>query len=76
LTALTTQAAAVSWDWKETVVFYESDRALGFAAFGEVVLADESQELRAPIRGTFFAVKASDGWRLRQFHGSIPQVPT
>ena len=76
LTAVTTQTAAVRWDWNETVMFYECDSALGFAAFGEVVLADEAQELRAPIRGTFFAVRASGGWRLRQFHGSIPQVPS
>ena len=72
LTGVTTQAASLLWDWKETVVFYESDSALGFAAFGEVAVVDEAEELRAPIRGTFFAVKASDGWRLRQFHGSIP----
>jgi hypothetical protein len=75
LTAITTQTAAVRWDWKETVMFYECDGALGFAAFGEIVLADGDWELRAPIRGTFFAVRAGDGWRLRQFHGSVPQVP-
>jgi hypothetical protein len=57
LTAVATQTAAVRWDWNETVMFYECDSALGFAAFGEVV-------------------RASDGWRLRQFHGSIPQVPS
>jgi ketosteroid isomerase-like protein len=74
LTAITTQTAAVRWDWNETVLFYQADSALGFAAFGEVVLADDAQELRAPIRATFFAVRASDGWRLREFHGSIPQV--
>ncbi|MCL2393210.1 MAG: nuclear transport factor 2 family protein [Acidimicrobiaceae bacterium] len=76
LTAITAQAADVRWDWNETVLFYESDGALGFAAFGEFVLTDEARELRAPMRGTFFAVRASDGWRLRQFHGSIPQVPS
>ena len=76
LTAITTQPANVRWDWNETVMFYECDSALGFAAFGEFVLADEGREVRAPIRGTFFAVRASDGWRLRQFHGSIPQVPS
>lgn len=36
LTAVVTQAATVRWDWEETVLFYESDDALGFAAFGEV----------------------------------------
>jgi ketosteroid isomerase-like protein len=76
LTVITTQPAAVRWDWHETVLFYESDSALGFAAFGEIVLADGAREVRAPIRGTFFAVRAGDGWRLRQFHGSIPQAPS
>jgi predicted nucleic acid-binding protein len=72
LEAVTTQTGAVQWDWRETVLFYESDDALGFAAFGDVV----TEELRAPIRGTFFAVRANGGWRLRQFHGSIPQSPS
>lgn len=75
LEAVTTQPGALQWDWRETTVFYESDDALGFAAFGDVVLLDGAQELRAPIRATFFAVRANGGWRLRQFHGSIPQAP-
>jgi ketosteroid isomerase-like protein len=76
LEAVTTQTGAVQWDWRETVLFYESDDALGFAAFGDVVLLGATEELRAPIRGTFFAVRANGGWRLRQFHGSIPQSPS
>jgi ketosteroid isomerase-like protein len=76
LQAVTTQPGALQWDWRETVVFYESDDALGFAAFGDVVLLDGTQELRAPIRATFFAVRANGGWRLRQFHGSIPTSPS
>jgi SnoaL-like domain len=75
LEAVTTQAGALWWDWRETVPFFESEDALGFAAFGDVVLVDDTQELRAPIRATFFAVRANGGWRLRQFHGSIPQSP-
>ena len=53
LQAVTTQPGAVRWDWRETVLFFESEDALGFAAFGDVVLVDDTQELRAPIRGTF-----------------------
>lgn len=75
LTAITAQTAAVRWDWDETTMFYEGDSALGFAAFGEIVLTDQHQEVRAPIRATFFAARTSDGWRLRQFHGSLPQAP-
>jgi ketosteroid isomerase-like protein len=76
LQAVTTQPGALQWDWRETVVFYESDDALGFAAFGDLVLLDGTQELRAPIRATLFAVRANGGWRLRQFHGSIPNSPS
>jgi uncharacterized protein (TIGR02246 family) len=76
LEAVTTQAAALHWEWRETALFFESEDALGFAAFGAVVLADGTQELRAPIRATFFAVRANGSWRLRQFHGSIPQLPS
>ena len=76
LTAVITQPAAPRWDWQETALFYESDEALGFAAFGDVVLTGGAEEVRAPIRATLFAVRVDSGWRLRQFHGSIPQAPT
>jgi uncharacterized protein (TIGR02246 family) len=76
LTAMTTQPAAVGWDWHETALFYESEDALGFAAFGDVVLTHATAEFRAPIRATFLAVQVDGGWRLRQFHGSIPQAPS
>jgi hypothetical protein len=72
LTAVATQPASLRWEWREIVPFHESDNSLGFAAFGDVVLADAENELRAPIRLTLFAVETPDGWRIRQFHGSIP----
>ena len=75
LTAVTTQTASLRWEWRETVLFYETDAALGFSAFGEVVVTDESEERRAPIRASFLAVRGIAGWRLRHFHGSIPQSP-
>jgi hypothetical protein len=75
LEAIATHAAALRWDWRDVVLFYESEDALGFAAFGDVLLVEGVREVRAPIRGTFFAVRANGGWRLRQFHGSIPQSP-
>ena len=76
LTAVTMQPAALRWDWDETLLFYESKDALGFAAFGNVVLTDATAEFRAPIRATLLAVRVDGGWRLRQFHGSIPQAPS
>ena len=69
------QREALRWDWRETVLFHESEDALGFAAFGDVVLVNGANETHAPIRATFFAVRADGGWRLRQFHGSIAQPP-
>ena len=72
LTALATQPESFRWEWSEVVPFHRSDEALGFAAFGEVVVSDASGERRAPIRATIFAVETADGWRLRQFHGSVP----
>jgi SnoaL-like domain len=44
----------------------------GTAEFGDVVLVGEGSEWRKPIRMTGLAVRAGRGWRLRQFHGSIP----
>ena len=76
LEAVVAQRAAVLWEWRETLLFYEATDAFGFAAFGDVVLTDVGQAIRAPIRATFFAVRTDRGWRLREFHGSIAQAPT
>jgi hypothetical protein len=56
------------WEWSEIVPFHRDERSVGFAAFGEVVAADQ----RAPIRATVLAVDTPSGWRIREFHGSIP----
>ncbi|MEA2365393.1 MAG: hypothetical protein QOI32_905 [Thermoleophilaceae bacterium] len=72
LTAVATQRESLRWDWHEVVPFHQGADTLGFAAFGEIVVSDGTAERRAPIRATLFAVDAGDGWRLRQFHGSIP----
>jgi hypothetical protein len=56
----------------DVVPFHESAETLGFAGFGEIVVSDGTRERRAPIRLTVLAIRTPDGWRLRQFHGSIP----
>ena len=56
------------WHWQQVVPFHERASELGFAAFGEA----EQDGRRAPFRLTVFAVETHEGWRLRQFHGSIP----
>lgn len=73
LTDIATQNAALQWAWAEKHLFYESEAALGFAAFGEIIVSEAGIEARAPIRLTIFAIRTPDGWRIRQFHGSVPQ---
>ena len=72
LTAVATQPESLRWEWRQIVPFHRDERSLGFAAFGEIVLSGGDGESRAPIRLTVFAVETSTGWRIRQFHGSIP----
>ena len=75
LTAVATQAESLLWEWQEVVPFHHDAGTLGFAAFGDIVVSNGSGEQRAPIRLTVFAVETPQGWRLRQFHGSIPSSP-
>ena len=56
------------WELDDYVTFHAEQGEIGFAAFGEVVQGD----FRAPFRLTVFAVETDAGWRIRQFHGSIP----
>jgi ketosteroid isomerase-like protein len=72
LTAVATQPESFRWEWSEIVPFHRSEDALGFAAFGEIVVTADEGERRDPMRLTVLAVRSADGWRLRQFHGSIP----
>jgi len=72
LHAIATQPESFRWDWQEVVPFHAESGSLGFAAFGEIVVTDASGERRAPFRATLLAVQSDKGWRLRQFHGSIP----
>lgn len=72
LAAVATQPASLRWEWRDVITFHEDAGALGFAAFGEIIVSVGNDERRAPIRLTIFAVQTQHGWRLRQFHGSIP----
>ena len=72
LSAVVTQPVSLRWEWQDIVPFHHSAGSLGFAAFGEIVVSDSDGERRAPIRLTLFAVQTPNGWRSREFHGSIP----
>jgi SnoaL-like domain len=66
------QPGELRWEGTEVVPFHGAEDAVGFAAFGDVVLAEDGSEWRKPIRMTGLAVRDGERWRLRQFHGSIP----
>jgi ketosteroid isomerase-like protein len=72
LTAVATQQESFRWEWSEVVPFHRTEDSLGFAAFGEIVMTTADGERREPMRLTVLAVRSAGGWRLRQFHGSIP----
>jgi len=72
LTNIATQSAAAQWAWAEKHLFYESDGALGFAAFGEIILTEAEIQLRARFRLTPFC--ASHSWRLAD--PSVPRFST
>jgi uncharacterized protein (TIGR02246 family) len=74
LEAVVAQAGELRWEWTEVVPFHRTEDAVGFAAFGDVVLAEDGSEWRKPIRMTGLAAREDGRWRLRQFHGSIPFV--
>ena len=72
LEAVVAQPGELRWDWAEVVPFHSAEDAVGFAAFGDVVLADDGSEWRKPIRMTGLTVREGGRWRLAHFHGSIP----
>ena len=74
LEALVGQPGELRWEWADVIPFHRTEDALGFAAFGDVVLAENGSEWRKPIRMTGLAVREGGRWRLRQFHGSIPSA--
>jgi hypothetical protein len=74
LEAVVGQPGELRWEWTEVITFHRTEDAVGFAAFGDVVVAEEGSELREPIRMTGLAVREGGRWRLAQFHGSIPFV--
>jgi hypothetical protein len=72
LEAVVAQPGELRWEWAEVVPFHRAAGTVGFAAFGDLVLAENGSEWRKPIRMTGLAVREGERWRLRQFHGSIP----
>src|SRR3954464_14689873 len=61
LTAVVTQTERLFWDWREVIPFHETDELIAFAAFGDIVVTDEKDQRRAPIRASVLAVEVSSG---------------
>lgn len=72
LEAVVGNPGELRWEWAEVIPFHRTEEAVGFAAFGDVVLAEGGSEWRQPIRMTGLAVREGGRWQLRHFHGSIP----
>lgn len=71
LARVLSQPGVLRWEWDEVVTLWRSAEVLAFAAVGTVGFDDEPRD---PIRLTCVAVSTADGWRLRHFHGSIPET--
>jgi len=68
------QPGYVLWDWRTVSVVDARPGALTFVALGVVSLAgDPGGRASDPVRLTCLAVDDGERWRLRVFHGSVPQ---
>ena len=70
------QDATIRWGWEQVVPLVSQRDVLAFAVVGSVGLdAVDGNPLgeRQPFRLTCVAVADGERWRLRHFHGSIPE---
>jgi uncharacterized protein (TIGR02246 family) len=72
LEAIVTAPESLRWEWADVVVSHHAPGTVAFAGLGAIVVTSPDGERRAPFRLTALAVESPSGWRLRQFHGSIP----
>ena len=61
------------WEFETVRVIDSRPEAVTFVALGSVGF-DGPDEPRDPFRLTCLAVDEGDRWRLRHFHGSVPQA--
>ena len=77
LTRVVEQDGTLRWEWDHIVPLLSDPTALAFAVIGTVGFDDEAGaavEDRDPFRLTCVAVQSEGRWRLRHFHGSVPQI--
>lgn len=67
------QPASLAWELAEVAVFLAEGNLLGFAALDEIVMVEEDgTEDRSAFRLTLVSRRMREGWRVLNFHGSIP----
>jgi uncharacterized protein (TIGR02246 family) len=70
------QGGTIRWEWGQVLPLFNRSEVLVFAAIGTVRLDDaqgRSIGEREPFRLTCVAVTQDGRWRLRHFHGSVPE---
>ena len=70
------QEGTIRWEWEQVLPLFNRSEVLVFAAIGTVGLDDaqgRSIGEREPFRLTCLAVAQDGHWRLRHFHGSVPE---
>ncbi len=66
----------IRWEWDDVVPLVVEPGLLAFAALGSVGSENSDGRpvgRRDAFRLSIIAVDRGDGWRLRHFHGSVPQ---
>lgn len=76
LAAVVAQEGTVRWGWDQVAIVAAGPDLLCFAVVGSVGLDKPDGQPagdRDAFRATLVAAKRDDVWRLRHFHGSVPQ---
>lgn len=68
------QSSAIKWSWDDVKPIARDENVFCFAAIGTVGFDGDAEEERQAFRLTCAAVRRGSGWRLRHFHGSVPQT--
>lgn len=72
------QDGRLRWGWDRVIPLLDEPGALAFAVIGTIGFDDDETGAvvgdREPFRLTCVAVEREGRWRLRHFHGSVPQT--
>ena len=68
------QPGTIRWEWDEVRPVARDENVFGFAVVGTVGFVGDPDDERQVFRLTCLAVRDDSRWRLRHFHGSVPQT--